>query len=315
MHLRNDGTIGFVNTPIGNCHSSRYPAFFHNNTAFMQSGVTMIDFETWDSFDFDACGGSPDGKHWFAIGDTENPDTTLDHIFAVDGVKIVQENTEIGATGVIAGGGVGNPVFFCRMLSNGDWYARGDDTVDNDWALRNNVLIAKTGDPITAGSGENWGAVFTSFNGNHNGDWVLTGNTSNVDTTADNVVVRNGEDVLVREGDPVDLNGNGQFDDDVFINTFGPNDVFLTADDMLYFRVTLRNGAATNLGDAFLRLDVGQETPCPADVVVDGTVNITDLLAVISAWGSPGGPADVNGDNTVNITDLLLVIAAWGPCL
>jgi hypothetical protein len=53
---------------------------------------------------------------------------------------------------------------------------------------------------------------------------------------------------------------------------------------------------------------------CPADVSGDGMVNITDLLAVIAAWGQPGGPADVNGDGVVNISDLLAVIAAWGTC-
>jgi hypothetical protein len=54
---------------------------------------------------------------------------------------------------------------------------------------------------------------------------------------------------------------------------------------------------------------------CPADVNGDGSVNITDLLAVIASWGAAGGnPADVNGDGTVNIADLLGVIAAWGAC-
>ncbi len=53
------------------------------------------------------------------------------------------------------------------------------------------------------------------------------------------------------------------------------------------------------------------------DVNCDGTVNVADLLAVISAWGPcipPGGPcaSDVNGDGVVNVTDLLAVIAHWG---
>jgi hypothetical protein len=55
--------------------------------------------------------------------------------------------------------------------------------------------------------------------------------------------------------------------------------------------------------------------PCPADITGDNVVNITDLLAVISAWGQTGPhPADVNGDNTVNISDLLAVISEWGMC-
>ncbi len=58
----------------------------------------------------------------------------------------------------------------------------------------------------------------------------------------------------------------------------------------------------------------------PGDVNGDGVVNITDLLAVIAAWGvcpvPANCPADVApigaGDGVVNITDLLTVISHWG---
>jgi len=56
--------------------------------------------------------------------------------------------------------------------------------------------------------------------------------------------------------------------------------------------------------------------PCPADINGDGATNVTDLLALLAAWGPcPGGcAADINGDETVNVTDLLALLAAWGPC-
>ncbi len=59
----------------------------------------------------------------------------------------------------------------------------------------------------------------------------------------------------------------------------------------------------------------------PGDVNADGTVNVTDLLMVINAWGRcpipPATcPADMapppNGDGMVNVSDLLLVINNWG---
>jgi hypothetical protein len=59
---------------------------------------------------------------------------------------------------------------------------------------------------------------------------------------------------------------------------------------------------------------------CPPDIVPsgggDGLVNIDDLLAVISGWGScpPTCPADITNDNVVNIDDLLAVITNWGTC-
>lgn len=53
----------------------------------------------------------------------------------------------------------------------------------------------------------------------------------------------------------------------------------------------------------------------PGDANGDGSVNIVDLLLVISAWGAcpspPACPADFNGDDQVNVIDLLTVISNW----
>ena len=54
---------------------------------------------------------------------------------------------------------------------------------------------------------------------------------------------------------------------------------------------------------------------CVADTNSDGIVNVTDLLALLAAWGpNPGHVADFNGDDIVNVTDLLALLAAWGAC-
>ena len=55
--------------------------------------------------------------------------------------------------------------------------------------------------------------------------------------------------------------------------------------------------------------------PCPADCSNgDGSVNVTDLLALLAAWGQVGSACDLAGDTTVNVTDLLALLAAWGGC-
>jgi hypothetical protein len=73
---------------------------------------------------------------------------------------------------------------------------------------------------------------------------------------------------------------------------------------------------------------VGQNTPainvnfnvtevvvdCPEDVNDDGTVNVSDILALIGAWGTADDSADVNGDGIVDVSDLLSLVGAWGPC-
>ncbi len=53
---------------------------------------------------------------------------------------------------------------------------------------------------------------------------------------------------------------------------------------------------------------------CLGDLNSDGTVNVTDLLAIIAAWGTNDPSADVDGDGTVAVGDLLVSIGNWGVC-
>ena len=66
------------------------------------------------------------------------------------------------------------------------------------------------------------------------------------------------------------------------------------------------------------------ETPlnvCVADTDASHTVDVNDLLAVITTWGqtAPPGvlPADVAsncGDGVIDVNDLLAVVTTWGAC-
>ncbi len=54
---------------------------------------------------------------------------------------------------------------------------------------------------------------------------------------------------------------------------------------------------------------------CPADLNNDQNVTVTDLLAILGAWGlNPDSPADLTGDDVVDTVDLLVLLGAWGPC-
>jgi hypothetical protein len=56
------------------------------------------------------------------------------------------------------------------------------------------------------------------------------------------------------------------------------------------------------------------QVDCP-DINGDGSVGITDLLAVIDVWGcSDCNDVDVNLDGIVNRDDLIIVFNAWGAC-
>lgn len=70
-------------------------------------------------------------------------------------------------------------------------------------------------------------------------------------------------------------------------------------------------GPWTDLGGAIVATD------CPplADIDIDGTVGVDDLLILLSAWGPcPPGycPADLNGNGEVNALDLLILLSNWG---
>ncbi len=52
--------------------------------------------------------------------------------------------------------------------------------------------------------------------------------------------------------------------------------------------------------------------PCVGDLNEDGIVDVSDLLAIIGAWGTPD--ADITGDNMTDVSDLLVAIGAYGQC-
>ncbi|MFG0319722.1 MAG: hypothetical protein ACF8XB_20795 [Planctomycetota bacterium JB042] len=276
VYLRNDGKIGFVNTPIQNCSSFNYPAYFLDNTGFLQSGVSAIAGETWDSFSLSGTGGTPDGAHWYSIGDTDAA-TSADGILAVDGAVVLREGQPVAGSTMIM-----TAVFDARMVSTGDWVARGDDPNNDDWAVRNNVLLAKTGDPISGS--ENYGDSFAALTLNRVGDWAMVTNTSEANADLDTVLLLNGA-VVSRESDPVDLDGNGQFDDGVFVRGYNANDLWLSDAGVIYAILTLKDAVGTNLGDAFVRLQAGPlvsyGSGCP------GTGGFTPELS-ISGNPTPG---------------------------
>jgi hypothetical protein len=315
-HILDNGDIGFVAVTIQNIHSTRRPAIFYNDQAFAQSGVTAVDGSVWDSFDSDDFWTTPDGAHWIAQGDDENIDTNVDDILAYDGAVVLRENSVIPSTSVTVVG-----IFNAKLLANGDWYARGDDPLDNDWAVRNGELLAQSGDPIFPGSTESWTDVFLTFAGNRDGDWILIGSTDNPDPAVDTVCVLNGQEVVLREGDPVDLDGNGVFDDDAFIgrgtntqSAFNPNDAFLTDDDILYFIAPLHNAAGEDLGefgtggDAFMRVRMPQ--PCSSGNVAAELGSLENVLLVNGTSGGVGRCVSIDAGSPITVS---LDAASAGP--
>lgn len=86
----------------------------------------------------------------------------------------------------------------------------------------------------------------------------------------------------------------------------------VTAGEVFKLRVGGHNDAQ---GSGMLSITCDPVQLCPADLDGSGTVDVSDLLLLFSAWGPcPGCAADLNGDNTVNVSDLLILLGAWGAC-
>ncbi len=94
-----------------------------------------------------------------------------------------------------------------------------------------------------------------------------------------------------------------------------PND----PDDSVWVRVKMDNSGTDyyDVSNAPFSI-VPAPDPCPADLVVDGTVGVKDLLFLLGAWGpcpkKGDCPADFDGCDVVGVKDLLFLLGAWGPC-
>jgi hypothetical protein len=76
------------------------------------------------------------------------------------------------------------------------------------------------------------------------------------------------------------------------------------------------DSSITEAGIDDIRVDVYQcQSPCSADLDMNGSVGASDLALLLGAWGpNPGHPADFNDDETVGAADLAILLGSWGPC-
>lgn len=246
-----DGTVGFAADKLsGSVPSSQDDILVLGSAILGQKGVTVPlgqDFggtAFWDNFDRDMFFVADDGSNWFVQGDMTGSN---DDVVAFNGTIGLQEGVVISGstfTDPIRGGGIVD-VF---MDAGGNWFARGqNDASLVDWVVRNGVVVAAVDEEILPGTNEFWDDTeyspgFFLHVGNRLGDYVVGGNTS-AGSERNGVLLMNNTEVLLREGDPVDLDGNGLYDDDLYISNFSNNGCFLLDDGTLVFRAGLRTGA------------------------------------------------------------------------
>ncbi len=315
----NDGTVCVKADSIGNIASSHQSACYVGPVPVAQEGVTGAGGETYGGFIglsgnyFDT---NADGTAWIVEGDIDPAVIgTIEAVVVNDDAVIADGDLLPGAPDVV------DAVFGVRMTGSGDWMARGDMPGDDDWAVFNLTgrggLYIYTGDPITPGNEETWGASIAGINADDNGNYIITGATSETDGNLDSVIVMNGETVISREGDGVDLDGNGVADDDAEIAAYSPNDLAFNPDGDVIAFVTLRqtsDGAA--LGDAFIVIHVEPgSTPCSAADLAEpfGQLNFDDVIAFLVAFGNMDAAADLAEPfGQWNFDDVIAFLVVFG---
>ncbi len=107
----------------------------------------------------------------------------------------------------------------------------------------------------------------------------------------------------------IGVGDNFAHDIDLLENLDGTKDVLIGApgDD----EAESSNGTANNLG-AFYVVSLEPVPDCPADDKGNCSVDTTDLLDLLAAWGTPD--KDIDGDGITGTTDLLILLGAWGDC-
>lgn len=231
--------------------------------------------ETADNFDFEDFWADATGANVLWQGDLTGSTSS-------DGVVVVNNNVVLQENSIIPGSGFANPIDLSGIVGvsmdpAGNWYARGNNDIDEmDWVVRSGAVVAAVGQPITPGSTELWddgdfSDCFFAHVGNSVGDFVVAGVTDNA-STHNGVVVWNGVQVVLREGDPVDLDNNGAFDDGVYFNTFGNDDFYLSDANELYVVATVRDvseftgTSGTTVGNVVVRVNI---SACAGGPIVD----------------------------------------------
>ncbi len=197
--------------------------------------------------------------NWLGEGDLLGG-TTVDEVVVVDGTVVVREGS------VLPGTTFPNPVdslgiVGTHLAPNGDWFVRGNNDIsETDWVFSNNGLLATLDQPIFTGASELWDDAefadgFFLHVGNGVGDYVI-GGVSNGPTDTNGVLVVNNQAVIAREGDPIDLDGNGAFDDDAYIDTFGNDDGYLSDAGVFYFVANIQNVSNVRTGQGFFSIDL-----------------------------------------------------------
>ena len=263
-----DGRVGFVAESI--TFSAFDAAFYLDGTQLIAAGEPIPNAaDNYDNFDDDFTIFTNSGG-FITQGDS---DAAANDDFVIrDGVVVLREGE------VIPGSSFVDPIDTFGIVaiagsSGGDWMARGNnDVTEQDWIVVNGAVVVQDGDEVPGSGGTEFFSsatfsdTFFTMAINNNGDYLYGGTTDAFDLGANAVVVHSTAGVIAREGDPIDLDGNGQFDDDAFFDVFGNEDAALTDDGEAFLVVRARTGGGSSLGQVLVWFQIPSVACSPGDI-------------------------------------------------
>ena len=197
----------------------------------------------------------------------------------------------------------------------------------DDFVIRNGTVVAITGAAVITGSTETWSdSLFgsTFFLATNRGtDYVVGGLASNADATSNSIYVWNGTEILMREGQPINVGTSTvpqiYYAGPILRNHRG----FIDGSRNFWAVVDLKNDqwacvtTGNVVGQAIIKVSLPAGAPvCLADVNLDNIVDGNDFTAFINSFGvgdaAVDPTADVNNDNIIDGNDFVAFINAFG---
>lgn len=308
----------------------------------------------WSTFVSDTLRISSDGGQWMVMG-TLAGSVVSANVCAVNNRVVAQQGQLL--SDLVGGGAISSSIVGMRwpvMAPSGRWAMIAELTDGSAVVLRNaaspfppgptdrtTAMVTATGLPITPSSDATYDnswyfGTFFALAMNSQGDVVVGGITNEVIGRSGVLVLYDhtgGSRVLLREGEPVDLNGDGLANDRAFIDSWNPGaigrGIALTDDGTLVMLLSIRDHAnpddagpgGTQITQALAVYpipDFPTVCPCPADFDRSGgTPDVADIVGFFTAWlaGEPGADADCT-TGTPEGADIETFFRAWlvGGC-
>ncbi len=295
--LSSNGSSGFRSQLEGMTASTDEAQHF-NMSLLAQSGVTVpagqVGSLTIGQIDFQSKGleVSDDGAHNFTrVTLGSNKDAVL-----LDGNVVLEEGT------TIPGAGFTRPIDHIdgvHMTPDGTWFAWGRNTSHTyrDWVVEDGTVIAQEFGPIIPGSPELWGSTsnfsgaFGFARGHTNGETLVYGTLFN--GSGEWVLVRDGSEVVMRRGDPIDVDGNGLFDDNALIGSIHSMSDWTSSGD-IWIICSLTTTTFGQLGDALIKLEFGTSNTTGTLFCSPADVNSTGVPTELSGSFGSGVGSDLH---------------------